>query len=192
MRYYVEITLLPGVDVGLYFLWEKLYQRIHQVFVEIQNSKGEVPIGVSFPEYSLSPPQLGNKLRLFALEENIIQKLDIKSKLQVFNEYIHVTGIRPVPASTNRYCINRRYQPKTGKERLARRKAKRSALSFTEALEAVKGFQDNKSNLPYIFIKSLSTGKRFPLFIDKSESTKTDSFVFNTYGLGTTSSVPEF
>lgn len=55
MKYFIDITLLPGPEVPLHFLWQKVYQHIHQAFVEI-NHNGKICIGASFPEYDEKNP----------------------------------------------------------------------------------------------------------------------------------------
>ena len=46
MKHYIEITLLPDAEVGLGFIWQKMYQQIHLALVEVkdanENGKGTV------------------------------------------------------------------------------------------------------------------------------------------------------
>ena len=50
MEYYREITLLPDAEVPLYFLWTKVYSRLHIAFADRKNKFSTV-YAVSFPEY---------------------------------------------------------------------------------------------------------------------------------------------
>ena len=52
MKYYQQISLMPTADIGLYFLWQKVYQQIHLALVENKSSDNVSAIGVSFPEYN--------------------------------------------------------------------------------------------------------------------------------------------
>lgn len=87
MKFYIEITLLPGVDIGINFLWAKLYQQIHLALVDMNDGKGSVPVGVAFPQYDTDKNRLGNKLRLFASSESDLIKLDIKKWLNRLLDY---------------------------------------------------------------------------------------------------------
>ena len=66
MNAYLEITLLPDVDIALNFLIQKVYQQLHLKFVEMKDGNGSQPVGVSFPKYDTAANTLGDKIRLFA------------------------------------------------------------------------------------------------------------------------------
>ena len=50
MKYYQELTLLPDMEVELYYIWSNLYTQIHLALVELQDEQGNVPVGDTFPE----------------------------------------------------------------------------------------------------------------------------------------------
>ena len=58
MNYYQDITLLPDADIGLYFLWQKVYQQIHLALVENKSADNASAIGVAFPEYNVDKHHL--------------------------------------------------------------------------------------------------------------------------------------
>lgn len=193
MQYYVEITLLPSVEVPLYFLWEKVYQQVHFALAEIKNQDGLVSIGASFPEYSKERNYLGNKLRLFARTESELEKLKISKWLSRLTDYVHVTGTRLVPAKIQRHAFFKRVQTKSSTERLAKRKAKREGMSFEEAMKALADHEEKTTDLPYVRIKSLSSEKRYRLMITCIETDKKSyGNKFSTYGLSHNDSVPLF
>lgn len=192
MKYYIEITLIPGADFSSYFLWEKVYDKIHSSLSNIKNKEGEVPVGVAFPEYKGNKNFLGNKLRIFAAEESLLDKTDIRRHLSSFVDYVHITGIRRVPDNVSGYSSYKRVQPKSNTERLARRRAKRQGISFEEALLHFENFSEERVKLPYINMSSSSTSQRFKMFIGKADSLQPVNKGFNCYGLSSKSTVPEF
>ncbi len=193
MKCYIEVTLLPNMEAPLYFLWEKVYPKIHMALVRHQRPDGSVGIGVSFPEYSNRKHQLGSKLRLFAQSRKELKDLGISIWLANLSDYTHVTSIKDVPEKIKGKVIFKRVQPKSNKKRLARRKAKRSGITFEEAMVELSKFEDRRSLLPYVFVKSMSSDKRYRLIIDQVETeTEKNSASFSTYGLSSESTVPTF
>jgi CRISPR-associated endonuclease Csy4 len=193
MKYYQDITLLPGSEVPLFFLWEKFYQQLHLALVEIQDAQGLSPVGVAFPEYDADQHQLGSKLRLCSPTMELLEKLDIRSRAARLHDYIHVTGNREVPDSVDGHACFWRIQTKSSNARLARRRAKRQGIPYEQALAEIACCQEQLSNAPYIHIKSHSSGNRYRLLIGQSEQQgSSDIHQFSTYGLSSTSTVPLF
>ncbi|MCY4523855.1 MAG: type I-F CRISPR-associated endoribonuclease Cas6/Csy4 [Halobacteriovoraceae bacterium] len=197
MSFYLEITLLPGIDVNLFHLWEKVYSQTHLAMAKQLNSNGHSKIGVSFPEYSSEEKRLGKILRLLAEKKEHLEHLAINKWLNRLQEYVHITSIRPIPTKRiSGYILFRRERSKSNIERIIRRKAKREGISEENAKEKLGDFKEKFSNSPYINIKSLSTGKKFKLFILKKniDSMSKGNRTFGSYGLGITDSsfVPEF
>ena len=192
MKYYQEVTSCPGAEINNHFLWQKVFQKIHFCFVNLQDSNSMVPIGISFPEYDNDKnPGLGSKLRVFSASENTLKELNLKNKLNSFSDYIHLTDIRKVPDKCS-YARYWRQQAKSSVIRLARRKAKRKDISFDQALEQLKGFNEQKIKAPYININSQSSGQKFRLFIIKEATEQPIEGSFNCYGLSLKATVPEF
>lgn len=230
MKFYLEITLLPNPEVGIHFLWSKVYQQIHLGLVEMQDNQGRVPIGVAFPGYvqgghSRLPAShdtrtslyiekygvLGGKLRLFAEHEATLSQFNAGHWLARLSDYVHCTSIRPVPEKLSGYATYQREQPKTNKERLAKRYAKRHGMDLETALHStidltVKPPPDaayktrfrycdmpQKSvTTPFIRLKSLSGGQTFCIWIKKTVVAEQSGAVFSRYGLSAVSTVPEF
>lgn len=213
MRCYQEITLIPNADINRHFLWSKTFQQIHLGLVEIQDAQKRVPIGLSFPEYRMGEKfGVGSKLRLFALDEAALIQFGADKRLSRLSDYVHCTGIRPVPDAIKGYAVYQREQPKTGRERLARRYAKRHNLDYETAFNGkveLCAKHDNATEYqkvlmsysemphktittPFIRLKSLSSGNTFCLWIKKREIENSVSGIFTTYGLSSAASVPEF
>lgn len=194
MRFYLEITLLPNPEVGINFLWSKVFQQIHLGLVEAKDDQGRIPIGVSFPEYITGEKYslLGSKLRLLANDEVTLNRFNASQWLSRLSDYVHCTGIRPVPEKLAGYAIYQRQQPKTSSERLARRYAKRHNVDYDTALERYSAMTHKTIATPFIRLKSLSGDQEFCLWIKKTVVAELSGSVFSSYGLSAESSVPEF
>jgi CRISPR-associated endonuclease Csy4 len=194
MRCYLEITLLSNPEVSLNFLWSKVFQQIHIGLVDLQGEKNQVPIGVSFPKYRAEEKRfaLGDKCRLFADDEMTLKRFAAPLRLARLSDYVHCTGIRPVPEKLLGHAIYRRVQPKTNPERLARRYAKRHGISLDGAFQRYSDMESVSIQMPFIRLKSLSNKEEFCLWIAKIAATKVSSGSFSSYGLSATATVPEF
>jgi CRISPR-associated endonuclease Csy4 len=193
MKCYIEITLLPSEEIPVYFLWEKVYQQLHLALVEVQGMDNRVNIGVSFPHYDAELYQLGCKLRLFADMAVMLDKLNISKWLSRLKDYVHITSVRFTPTHVNRYAVFKRIQPQISNERLARRKAKRDGITLDQALNHFTGRKKALSRMPFIHIKSQSSGKQYCLFIAKEITQHSESSSkFSTYGLSSTNAIPLF
>jgi CRISPR-associated endonuclease Csy4 len=192
MNHYLDITLLPDADIGLHFLWEKVYRQIHLGLVEIQDDNGSVPLGVAFPAYDAQKRLLGNKLRLLTECEALLERFNAAQWLSRFSDYVHLTGIRPVPERIRAYACYPRIQPKCSKARLARRKARRENIGLEQALAALDNFNERRADAPFVWMNSQTNGERFCLFVGYAEQSALVQAGFSAYGLSRTSTVPIF
>ncbi|PID45849.1 MAG: type I-F CRISPR-associated endoribonuclease Cas6/Csy4 [Proteobacteria bacterium] len=199
MKYYVELTLLPDPEMTTYYLWERVYQQVHLAFVENKEANNRVKMGVAFPDYHLEKPSLGRRLRVFAETHEQLSRLDLSQWLKRLADYVHCKAIKEVPSGVEGYGCYKRIYEKGTNENLARRRAKKLSISYEAALNYFENDKERKRsskrvvNLPFITMKSLSSGEKYPLFIG---FVKTDGLIdgggFNTYGLSANSSVPLF
>ena len=194
MNYYLEITLLPKPDINLFSLWSKVFQQIHLGLVEIQDDQGSVPIGLSFPDYVTGEKYsvLGSKLRLLAKDEATLSRFNISKWLSRLSDYVHYTSVRPVPEKLNGYANFQREQPKTNKERLARRYSKRHSVDYGTALVRYSEMVHKTIATPFIRLKSLSGDQEFCLWIKKTMVAEPVGTTFSSYGLSAVSTVPDF
>jgi CRISPR-associated endonuclease Csy4 len=186
--------LLPQEEIPIHFLWSKVFQQIHLGLVEMQDEQGRVPIGLSFPEYVTGEKfsLLGGKLRLLAKDEATLSQFNATKWLSRLSDYVHCTSICPVPEKIASYSVYQREQPKTNKERLARRYAKRHDVDYDSALKCYSDMAHQTISTPFIRLKSLSGGNEFCLWIKKTVVTEPSGMVFSSYGLSAESTVPEF
>ncbi|KTC89131.1 CRISPR-associated endonuclease Cas6/Csy4 [Legionella nautarum] len=192
MNFYQDITLLPMADINIYFLWEKIYQMIHLGLVETKMPNGLSPIGLAFPEYDAEKCQLGTKLRVFAMEKQMLEKFNAIKWLNNFSDYAHITGARDVPGNITSYVRFKRKQSKSNTERIARRKAKREGIDLESAMGLLKNHKESLIRAPFIKISSLSSKNTFKLFIYKEPSEELINNAFSCYGLSSVSTLPDF
>lgn len=196
MKFYIEITLIENQVFNLDTLWSRVYTQLHLAFVEAVGPGGKIPIGISFPEYHYNANAdigfLGGKCRLFALNESTLTHLNVGKWLSKLTDFVHYTGIRSVPTNVDGYAVYQKLSKKTNLARQARRHAKRKGISFDQALKKYSDFEPFRSALPFIQFISLSNRQSFRLFIKKIHETELKSGGFNTYGLSSTATVPEF
>ena len=198
MRYYVDIVLISNEEESLGYLWRKLYAQIHLALVEVRDENDLVSIGLAFPKYS-DDRFLGDTLRLFSATKEELESLNLEKWLNRLEGYVFVGMIKEVPKDT-KFATFGRKQFKSNSEirRLAKRHAQREQIAYEEALqnfertEAKYREERDKNRLPYINIKSLSTGHEMKLFIIKKSSEIEQQGKFNTYGLSNTTTVPDF
>ncbi len=191
MKYYIDIRLLGDTEITLGFIWQKVYAQIHLALVKVQDAQNMVSVGVAFPHYGGSFP-LGDTLRLFTPAKEELELLNMEKQLKNLLDYVSIGEIKEVPIEITNYATFSRKQFKTNPARLARRYAKRHNVSLEEALKVYENMTDNESKLPFINIKSASTGQHLKLFIEKHQVMQEQVGKFNTFGLNKASTVPCF
>jgi len=192
MKHCVELTLLPNMEIPVHFIWEKLFPQIHLALVESKTAENKSAIGVAFPEYDADEYSLGTKLRLFASDEQTLKQMQCEKWLNRLNDYVHLSGIRPVPERLEGHACFRHIKPKGSKEKLARRRAKRKGESLEQALAHFDRFEEERSRLPYINMHSETNSQRFRLFIEKQPMEQPQTGSFSCYGLSNKTTVPLF
>lgn len=204
MKYYLEIKFLPDDDISIHFLWSKIYKQLHLALASIKNVENTVNVGFSFPQYRFDPKKstgfIGEKLRVFASSEDMLNHLEVHKWLSRYVDYVHISSIKAVPMDkVTGYAIYKRKQVKSSAERLARAEAKKGRYSYEDALAHYRKFVQT-TNLPYVQMLSDSSSTslaedskhHYKLFIEKQPVEKSETQVFSTYGLSSQSSVPEF
>ncbi len=167
MKYFIELTLLPNLEIPLHFIWQKLYQQIHLALVENKEQEDVSKVGISFPEYNADEFLLGTKLRLFAQDEKALQSIQCEKWLSRLRDYVFVKPIAPVSEKVGGYACFRQVKMKGSKEKLARRRAKRHEETFERALAHFDNYKEQQTKLPYINMNSQSSSQRFRLFYMK-------------------------
>lgn len=205
MNYYLEITLLPHSEIEWHFLWEKVYQQLHLALVEqafekevdVDNSGNKKlikvsKIGISFPSRNVKRHHLGHQLRVFAQTQEQLEQFDAPRWFSTLSDYVHLTQIRAVPKTVKEYGSYFRIQTKSNNEQLSKRRSKRFKISFDEAMQHFASRQEEQTNVPFVYVKSSSSGERFPIFIGYIEQAEASETSFSCYGLSKQSTVPVF
>lgn len=192
MSYYQEIALLLKARIGLYDFWQKLYQQIHLALVEKKTGKNTSKIGVSFPEYNAKEFLLGTKLRLFAEDKATLTDMQCEKWLAHLHDYAVIGEITPVPEVVKGYACFAHIKLQGSKEKLARRRAKRHGETIEQAMAHFTTLDEQRSKLPYINMISQTTGRKFPLFIDKQTKGQAHNGMYSCYGLSKEVTVPIF
>lgn len=196
MHYYVEITCLPDEDVSSGFVMGRVMDVLHLCLVNLEKRLGMNPVGISFPEYRYGDdvaPEIGTKIRLLSRDASHLESLDLKSQLQRFADYVHVRSVGSIERPNLAFALFKRIQPKSSRERLVRRQAKRSNRSEDEVRAQYQVFAEQQTKLPYVNMKSHSSDSPFRLFVQKQAMSPGDNeWQFSTYGLSSTIPVPDF
>ena len=147
---------------------------------------------MSFPGFKDLPvPYLGTRLRLHG-GLTALSGLLASNWLNGIRDHVVLTPALPVPGATQ-YRTVRRVQVKSSPERLRRRLMRRHAIDAQTARQRIPDDAAQLTHLPFMQLRSMSTGQTFRLFIDHSlPQLNAVSGDFNAYGLSQEATIPWF
>lgn len=184
MTHYIEIKLLPDQEFSHGLLMNALFAKFHRALVEI----GHGQVGVSFPR---AHKTLGDSIRLHGSQGVLEQLMEIKW-MKGLSDYTSTTAITAVPESC-KHRVVRRVQAKSSVERMYRRSVKKGWLSVEEAEAKMNTVQEQQLKLPYMQLKSGSTGQSFRLFIQQGKIVDVPvAGSFSAYALSDAATIPWF
>ncbi|KXU34207.1 type I-F CRISPR-associated endoribonuclease Cas6/Csy4 [Cephaloticoccus primus] len=185
--HYIDIQVISDPETSAPHIMGALFEKFHLALVRDRIDS----IGISFPEYSVTPKTLGTVLRLHG-EATALQQLQQADWLKGVRDYVRIKAIAEAPEDAPHRAIQRK-QFKTNVERLRRRRMRRTGESEQSVKELISEDVEQRPTLPYVKMHSRSTGQSFCLYIAMG-STQPDpvSGTFNTYGLSTCATVPWF
>jgi CRISPR-associated endonuclease Csy4 len=185
--HYIDITVRPDPESNAPQLLGALYNRLHLTLVQHRLDD----IGISFPGYTVNPRTLGTTLRLHGSDQ-ALQQLAQADWLKGVRDHVRMTDIASVPAAASHRTVQRK-QFKTSAERLRRRRMRRKGETEEQAAKAIPSSMEHRPNLPYVYLRSHSTGQPFCLFITLGPLAR-DATIgsFNSYGLGGMATIPWF
>ncbi|WP_423823558.1 type I-F CRISPR-associated endoribonuclease Cas6/Csy4 [Salinisphaera sp. SPP-AMP-43] len=189
MTHYLDIRLRPDPEFPAPMLMGALYSKLHRALAELEADD----IGISLPEHKtgVRARTPGEILRLHGQPERL-EQLIANNWLKGMHDHIEISPIEPIPGNAE-YRIVRRRQFKTNAERLRRRRMRRHNESEQTAQERVPDSVEQQVSLPFVQVRSGSTGQRFSLFIEHGRKrTEPIPGSFNTYGLSSEATVPWF
>lgn len=185
--HYIDITLLPDPEFSHAHLLGALVSKLHRALVQLKAAD----IGISFPRYSLRPRSLGEVLRLHGTDA-ALQRLMELPWLQGMRDHVQLTALLQAPLDAPRWQVQRR-QFKTSVDRLRRRRMRRKNETLEQAAVAIPDSVERCLKLPFVQLRSTSTGQPFSLFVDQGPSRAgAVPGRFNTYGLSLGSTIPWF
>ncbi|KOO04495.1 type I-F CRISPR-associated endoribonuclease Cas6/Csy4 [Vibrio nereis] len=184
MDYYLDIQVLPDLDISAPALMNNLFAKFHRSMT--QTLPGD--IAVSFPKYHRS---LGDVLRLHGTEQNLSQLMALQW-LKGLRDYTDVSDIRSVPTDVKGYRNVYRVQKKSVHNRRKRSIAK-GWLSEEEAIHRIPDEAQKMLKLPFLQLKSLSSQQNMRVYVALGELlSEPTTGPINSYGLSKTATVPWF
>ena len=189
MTHYLELCLRPDPEFPAPMLMGALYSKLHHGLAELEADD----IGVSLPAHKtgVQARNPGEVLRLHSTAERL-EELMATEWLKGMRDHVDVGDVIPVPTDAD-YRTVRRRQFKTNADRLRRRRMRRHGVSEAEAVEAIPNSVEQRVSLPFIQVRSASTGQRFCLFIEHGpKQSAPQPGQFNSYGLSPEATVPWF
>lgn len=185
--HYIDIEIAPDPEFGHAFLLGALYAKFHRALVQMEATA----IGVSFPRYSIEPRTLGGVTRLHGSEPDLVALLST-DWLRGMSDHAVLGPLAEVPPNVQHRRLLRR-QFKTNVDRLRRRRMRRKAETYEQAAVAIPDDVERRPGLPYVQMRSGSTGQTFCLFLSLGEPlTQPVDGTFNSYGLSRTATLPWF
>ncbi|WP_337243673.1 type I-F CRISPR-associated endoribonuclease Cas6/Csy4 [Luteimonas sp. gir] len=185
--HYLDFTLAPDPETSATHLLGALYDRFHLALVQRRIDT----IGVSFPGYSLVPRTLGTQLRLHGRADDLTPFMHA-DWLKGVRDHVHLSDILETPVNAEHRAVQRR-QFKTSADRLRRRRMRRKGETAAQAEQAIPVTVERRPDLPYVQLRSRSTGQPFSLFVALGPLMPIATpGPFNAYGLSATTTVPWF
>lgn len=202
MDHYVDIRLQPDAEFAPAMLMAALFTKLHKALAV----GAHTDVGVSFPHMDVADPQqaprisrtgahpryaLGHVLRLHGTS-HVLQGLLSTDWLSGMRDHVVSSAVLAVPGGVS-YRLLSRVQAKSSPERLRRRQMRRHGLTQEQAQERIPDSAAETLNLPFLTLRSQSTGQTFRLFMRLGPEQPTPvPGSFGAYGLSAQTTVPWF
>lgn len=184
MDHYIDIRVLPDPEFNASQLLSAVFAKLHRALAQLADGT----VGVSFPDMGKT---LGERLRLHGTAP-ALSALEQTGWLKGLRDYTQITALQAVPDEV-RFRTVRRVQVKSSAERLRRRSVSKGWLSEAEAAARIPDAVEKRSALPFIQLKSLSSGQMFRLFVEHGPIKDSPSVgKFSAYGLSMEATIPWF
>lgn len=187
MDHYLDLQILDDPEFAAPQLMSALYNKLHRALVQLNSQH----IGISLPKAKSHSAFLGKVLRLHGSAADL-DALMCLSWLTGMRDHLAIGDLLPVPAQVQ-YRVVRRVQVQSNPERLRRRCIKRHDVDVAEATRRYPDAVAKQLDLPFVVLRSQSTGQQFRLFIEQGELLASPvAGVFSAYGLSASASIPWF
>lgn len=183
--HYLDIHLLPDPEFAPEQLLRALFGKLHRALVQL----GDGSVGISLPGHSAC--STGSHLRLHG-SLNALTQLQALDWLTGMRDHVRLGELAAVPSGCQ-YRVVRRVQVDSNPERLRRRLMKRHGLDAETARQRIPDSAMQLTHLPWIEMRSQSSGQRFRLFIEHGplQGSPTPG-TFSSYGLSRSTTVAWF
>ncbi|BAH77670.1 type I-F CRISPR-associated endoribonuclease Cas6/Csy4 [Solidesulfovibrio magneticus] len=187
MDSYIDIRVQSMTELVDTHILNTVYSKLH-LQLSALNSGG---VGVSFPEVDETKYTLGRSIRVHGSKHELVTLMATNWMMRL-HDYAVASPILCTPSKVN-YRIVHRVQVKSNPERLQRRLMKRHGVGEDEAKQRIPNSIAQRTKLPFINVKSISTGQDFKLFVSHGPlQSVASSGTFSSYGLSQTASIPWF
>ncbi len=202
MDHYVDVRLQPDAEFGPAMLMAALFTKLHKALVV----GADQSVGASFPqvqevEHMAAAKtsrtgehptyRLGLVLRLHGTT-TALTALMARDWLRGMRDHVQCGTVQVVPAGHGYRTVNR-VQAKSNPERLRRRQMRRHGLTVEQAQAHIPDSAAETLALPFLTLRSQSTGQTFRLFIRHGPFCKEPVHgIFGAYGLSPATTVPWF
>jgi CRISPR-associated endonuclease Csy4 len=205
MDHYIDLRVRPDPETATAHILNAMAGRLHLALARLQSED----IGISFPRFRLATqppsnappaagstrqlwrPTLGDTLRLHGRHDRLRQLMAL-DWLAGLGDYTAAEEARPVPPDAKHRVVTRR-QVHSSADRIRRRQMKRHGLTEQEAQARIPDSVEKRLALPFLQLRSQSTGQAYRLFIEHLPCrNEAASGTFNTYGLSASTTVPWF
>lgn len=202
MDHYVDIRIQPDAEFAPAMLMAALFTKLHKALA----GGARQDIGVSFPSVQETPDtpaakpsrtgahppyRLGLLLRLHGTS-GALGALLATDWLRGMRDHVLCGPAQAVPAHASYRVVNR-VQAKSNPERLRRRQMRRHGLTVEQAQERIPDSAAEILDLPFLTLRSQSTGQTFRLFIHHGTlQPNAQVGTYSAYGLSAQTTVPWF
>jgi CRISPR-associated endonuclease Csy4 len=187
MDHYVDIDLRRDPEFPSNQLLAALYAKLHRALVAMASNA----IGVSFPGFDSKAPSLGARLRLHG-ELEVLSKLLASDWLVGMRDHVALAQPAHVPDNAKHRRVGR-VQVKSSPDRMRRRLMLRQNIDEQAARQRIPDESARLTHLPFIQLRSASSGQTFRLFIEHGPvQPKSVAGDFNAYGLSQRATIPWF
>lgn len=202
MNHYVDIRLQPDADFAPAMLMAALFTKLHKALVVGAHQN----IGASFPQVQEAantaaakpsrtgahpPYRLGLVMRLHG-SAAALTALMASDWLRGMRDHVLCGPVQAVPTQHGYRTVNR-VQAKSNPERLRRRQMRRHGFTAEQAHARIPDSATEMLDLPFLTVRSQSTGQTFRLFIRQGPiQPEPVQGTFGAYGLSPVTTIPWF
>lgn len=203
MDHYVDVRLQPDAEFAPAMLMAALFTKLHKAlatgahqgigasFPQVQEATGEAPAAKPTRTGAHPPYRLGLVLRLHGTA-SALALLIASDWLRGMRDHVLCGPVQAVPEKHGYRAVNR-VQAKSNPERLRRRQMRRHGLSAEQAQTRIPDSAAEVLDLPFLTLRSQSTGQTFRLFIRHGPiQPEPVQGTFGAYGLSPATTVPWF